>query len=55
MIYQYRCVDCGRIVELTTKASDKLLPNITCDCGGNMVKLLNAVPVHYKERKNDTK
>lgn len=48
MIYQYRCVNCGRIIELTTNASDKLRPSITCDCGGEMRKLLNAVPVHYK-------
>ncbi|MFQ5930724.1 MAG: FmdB family zinc ribbon protein, partial [Acidobacteriota bacterium] len=60
-LYEYRCQDCGRTVEIIQRFSDPPLPE--CEvCGGELERLLSPAAVHFKgsgwyvtdyARKND--
>ena len=46
-IYEYRCDDCGSVVEVMQKMSDDPL-EVCEDCGGHLRKVLHPVAIHFK-------
>ncbi len=45
-IYEYHCDACGTSVEIFQKMSDE--PLRTCDCGGELRKVLHPIAIHFK-------
>jgi len=39
MLYEYQCIECGRVIELTRSVLDRRKP-VACECGSDM----NLVP-----------
>jgi putative FmdB family regulatory protein len=46
-VYDYRCTDCGRVVEVTHGIHDTG-PAVCEACGGAMRKALSAPAIHFK-------
>jgi putative FmdB family regulatory protein len=45
-IYEYKCENCGRVVEAFQKFSDD--PLASCDCGGSLSKMMSLNSFHLK-------
>lgn len=46
-LYDYRCADCGRLIEVMHGINDAG-PDACAECGGTMHKVLSAPAIHFK-------